>query len=438
MKILRAISLAKEFLTNEDFQQKILISLATLVLIIVLPAIALVALFTQHTDMDLNDHYKAAYELLEEHYSVVDFTVNDLKAIDLVVLETDLEDEDFMLIHGRTIEFYTISSKELKTIEVTSLDNPKEIGEIVLPSNDTPNSLRPTFTNIPILETSVGDWNTLADLITQIKAVDYRGNDISTSIVIDDSNLDLNNIGTYSIVLSVADESGNANYIEISVEIKVGYTTLELTTLSLKDIDSLYETLIKEYDYLDEGAYDDLEIFFIGGEMSSSGDLTVTVDGFEKREVPPSEDNPYYYSSKNILYRYGFVNECTWYAYGRSMEILQVEDFEGLVKGKFINDALKWWPDNQYLLEIGNGFSCDTDINNPKIGAIIVLGKGTWFGDRYAGHVLVVEAVYEDGTIDVSEGGQGFGGFNYRSRITPESLLRDGYYTWLGYIYLIE
>ena len=168
-------------------------------------------------------------------------------------------------------------------------------------------------------------------------------------------------------------------------------------------------------------------------------------DGFSKRTTVPvqgnAHDDIFYYSSNNISFASGFTGECTWYAYGRANEIL--DSVGSSLKWSYASHAKGWY---SYNLGLGSkGFSSSSNVNNPKVGAIIV-----WTSSKY-GHVAIVEAVNDDGTIDYSESNVTSAksssnkyGFRYQSHISYKnsgvgtiSRIWDDY-SFDGYIYMIE
>ena len=109
---------------------------------------------------------------------------------------------------------------------------------------------------------------------------------------------------------------------------------------------------------------------------------------FEKRTTAPSKamdcygaSNPFYQSG------YGMPN-CTAYAYGRFWELL------GSKPNLSLANAENWYSHND---EYERGLT-------PRLGAIICYRKGkVGVASDGAGHVAVVEEIYSDGRILISE-----------------------------------
>lgn len=126
-------------------------------------------------------------------------------------------------------------------------------------------------------------------------------------------------------------------------------------------------------------------------------------------------DNPFYPST--IL-----VGNCTWYAWGRFWE----EAPNGGRPRLSLGDAYMWY---------GNTSDNYQRSNTPKLGAVICFSGGNFSG---LGHVAVVEQIYEDGSILVSE--SGYNGYYFRtnrrypSGAYPYSNSAEGY-TFQGFIY---
>jgi len=102
---------------------------------------------------------------------------------------------------------------------------------------------------------------------------------------------------------------------------------------------------------------------------------------FIKRTTAPSRDDAHYYAD-NIFYQsdYGLPN-CTCYCWGRWYELLNE-------KPKLcINNARDWyWHNDGYQRS-----------QNPKVGAVAC------YDDGKCGHVAIVEELYDDGTMLISE-----------------------------------
>ena len=139
---------------------------------------------------------------------------------------------------------------------------------------------------------------------------------------------------------------------------------------------------------------------------------------FTPRLEAPSYSNEYYYSNKNIFYKFGYgMPNCTAYAFGRAYEIL----------GKEPNlchfDACDWYDYN-------DGYSRG---QTPKVGAIACwkyYRQGEW-----RGHVAVVEKV-ENGTVTMSNSAWGWQNFylTYADVNDPAMSVSD--WEFQGFIYI--
>lgn len=151
-----------------------------------------------------------------------------------------------------------------------------------------------------------------------------------------------------------------------------------------------------------------------------------------------SQDYITYWGSNNNLYYASnrkLVNECTWYAHGRGLEILTKNGMSMETAQMYMNpmahNAWTWYRDNKY-------FSTSTDYTNPKIGAIVV-----WSKNDAPGHVAIIEDIKygpngEILGITTSEGGQSIGGFKYTEGRNLEYMRAHGNYRFVGYIYLLN
>lgn len=141
---------------------------------------------------------------------------------------------------------------------------------------------------------------------------------------------------------------------------------------------------------------------------------------FVQRTEAPSTDNAYYYA-KNPFYQSGYgLPNCTCYAWGRFYEI------SGERPTLSTGNAENWWG-------YSDGYKRGS---TPKLGAVICWRKGAaGNGADGAGHVEVVEAINDDGTIVTS--GSGYNSFLFRRKTRSNDGNWNGgsAYTFQGFIY---
>ena len=151
-------------------------------------------------------------------------------------------------------------------------------------------------------------------------------------------------------------------------------------------------------------------------EITEQGDST-----YAARMHAPKLDNPYYYSNKNVFYKYGYgMPNCTCYAWGRAYEILKTEP------KLCIYDAHLWYDYNKK-----NGYYKYGQ--TPKLGAIACYK----YKNYDSGHVAVVEKIIGD-TVYYSNSawsGQTFY-INTSPVDDPEQALPTA--DFLGFIYIGE
>lgn len=143
-----------------------------------------------------------------------------------------------------------------------------------------------------------------------------------------------------------------------------------------------------------------------------------------------------YYGSKNysifpVNYNVRFppYGNCTWYAYGRFCEIAG----KWVDIGNPIGDAVNFY-DKDHFPGCSRG-------PEPKLGAIICWGKGSESG--HAGHVAVVEQIYKNGDIRVTNAGytDGWMGSLRLSKKSGYITVSDatqyggGGWTWSDYVF---
>lgn len=157
-------------------------------------------------------------------------------------------------------------------------------------------------------------------------------------------------------------------------------------------------------------------------DIKPYADLDETYEGageFAARMHAPKTDNAYYYSDKNIFYKYGYgMPNCTCYAWGRAYEILKKEP------KLCIYDAYQWYDYNKK-----NGYYKYGQ--TPKLGAIACYK----YKGYNSGHVAVVEKIIGD-TVYYSN--SAYSGQNFYINTSPvddpEKALPSA--DFLGFIYI--
>lgn len=100
-----------------------------------------------------------------------------------------------------------------------------------------------------------------------------------------------------------------------------------------------------------------------------------------ERTTDENINNTPWYTTENPYAKQGYYGQCTWYAWGRVSEICNSP--LPYTRGHAISYASK-----DFL----------SKVESPTFGAICV------WGGNYYGHVAVVEHVFDDGSILISEG----------------------------------
>ncbi len=177
----------------------------------------------------------------------------------------------------------------------------------------------------------------------------------------------------------------------------------------------------------------------IGASTILVGEGTISGTGAQGVRTSLLQDSPEYTtfweSDNNLFYRSSrsLINECTWYAHGRGLEILTQNGMSMEQAQRYMepmaHDAGTWFAYNDY-------FTSSTDVNQPRVGAIIV-----WSRAGHPGHVAVIEGIEYDSSrkpvsIAISEGGKSVNGFRYSTR-DLKYIEAHGDYRFVGYIYLL-
>jgi len=154
------------------------------------------------------------------------------------------------------------------------------------------------------------------------------------------------------------------------------------------------------------------------------GTITAEISTFKPRKVRPVLNvDEYYFTNKNIYYQsymgpnitlwptnYNEGN-CTWYAFGRASEI---SGHKITYIGSW--DAGSWWT------------KCNEESRKgsiPKVGAIIC----------WSHHVAIVEELYSDGTMLISESSAGTPNIYFQTRRVSQNKPGNGSDTFQGFIY---
>ena len=165
------------------------------------------------------------------------------------------------------------------------------------------------------------------------------------------------------------------------------------------------------------------------------------IDFISRNESIEGLDDAFYTTMSNPFYasgiNYGYnPYQCTTYVYGRVSEVLAENGISGNLNVS--GHAGNWYSNN--LNKGSSGYPSSSNAGAPKAGAIAVFGGGP---GGY-GHVVFVEKVNSDGTIDISEGNvRGTNnkyGYRYTAGIDPNSSQFKSLYglNFTGYIYTFD
>ena len=154
----------------------------------------------------------------------------------------------------------------------------------------------------------------------------------------------------------------------------------------------------------------------------------IGANGYTPRKTAPSYSNPYYlkagrggYNRCILISGNSCLPNCVGYAYGRTLEI----------GGATSNAKLPTCnAEDWFAMAKANGLKTGSA---PKLGAVTVWKSGNlWNGADGCGHVGVVEDVYVDGTILVSQSNYGGTRFFLSTIKPPYNIFGQ---TFLGFIY---
>lgn len=113
---------------------------------------------------------------------------------------------------------------------------------------------------------------------------------------------------------------------------------------------------------------------------------------FKERLKAPKKDNKYYYSKLNFDYPH-LVDQCVWYAWGRLLEL--GIPYEEMVKKILRSNAENWYNDTKFEKR-----------TFPSPGDVLCYSSGKIHNKKDGmGHVAIVEHVYPNLTILISESG---------------------------------
>lgn len=131
--------------------------------------------------------------------------------------------------------------------------------------------------------------------------------------------------------------------------------------------------------------------------------------------------NPYYYS-RNPFYQAGYgMPNCTCYAWGRFWENADINHDYSNRPNLSTSNAEYWYG-------ASDGYQRGS---TPQLGAVLCLADGPFSGD---GHVAIVEEIFSDGSITVSE--SAYNGYYFRTeRLYPPNYIPVAGYVFQGFIY---
>lgn len=139
---------------------------------------------------------------------------------------------------------------------------------------------------------------------------------------------------------------------------------------------------------------------------------------YVKRTTAPSKNDKNYYSG-NVFYQCGYgMPNCTCYAFGRWQELL------GKKPNLSTSNAENWYAKN-------DGYERG---QTPRLGAVVCWRKGqAGNSSDGAGHVAIVEEIYADGSILISE--SHWKGTNFQTRKLSKGYAYSGM-VFQGFIYI--
>jgi len=170
-----------------------------------------------------------------------------------------------------------------------------------------------------------------------------------------------------------------------------------------------YSRTLENYDNYDSEGVMSREN--VCSKLDENYGLIADSSGYMHRLERPVRNNSYYYNQDVDQYAYtDYEGECSWYAGHRAKEIL------GLSNSSKVWSSMPNGGQYCYTSEVTSGmFTSSKNVNNPRPGALISWAQGSQYG-----HVAVVEDVYSDGSILISEAyiSLGIYGQNARSKIS--------------------
>lgn len=150
----------------------------------------------------------------------------------------------------------------------------------------------------------------------------------------------------------------------------------------------------------------------LGSDVDPSRRLTVReadnktvqalVNGRDEADVPAGFDPNHATGDTGNAYEF---SQCTWWAYVRRHQL-------GLPAGSHMGNGADWADTARKL-----GYWVD---NTPRVGDVICFQRGQYQSDTTYGHVGIVEAVGEDGSITTSECGSSYHGKPFSRTFTAE------------------
>lgn len=213
----------------------------------------------------------------------------------------------------------------------------------------------------------------------------------------------------------------------------------------LQTIGNNYEQIINKF-------YTMAEISKMGGLITGGNYYSNISPAVDVNELNERSEN--YSGNLNIYSKFaGNVSQCPWYAKSRAIEIVYGSNMEDEIKQKAIESlrATNGNGTSWYNNPDGRVFTKTTDYTQPRPGSIVSWSSGGGSQCHTYGHVAIVEQVFDDGTVLLSDSYNKFGADSgnswsavaYQTYIVTLDYIRthkNGIgctYTFNGYVYLL-
>ncbi len=216
------------------------------------------------------------------------YNEDQLKA-QIAATATDAEDGDLEVVYGPiNVDYNTPGSY---SVELSATDS---YGVVVnATASIIVEDLMPSITSSSeIAEIEVGTTNVDYISLFGVVATEIESGDLTSEVVVDDSNIDVNTTGTYPLTFTVSDNEGNNGYLILSLNVVRTFTEPDIIT---PDVDGNYPPTISANDIVidEETLLTDSELISLANVVVNDYEDSVVTAVITSNQIDYSKPGTY-------------------------------------------------------------------------------------------------------------------------------------------------